>query len=459
MSTSATDLLNRADTALAQLQTSTAQVDISLWESLDQTVYRVLHELVRARTGWPMSDPHAEAIYRIFIDYPHPLRPADDQADFSTKEAARLLGTHPDAVRERICAGTLLAAPTGNGYRIPRTELAVRADVYPASTNERHPMAKLAYTLGALGDLLVTNRMDPGTPELSADSATTMTHRCLALTAAAATHTLSRCDPEVADRPLALSRFATRHLTEVTQTPSLMLGLQNPTAPPSEHSPPSPVSDLERSLHLWAQAARDELRDRVPSVEVFKDVNRQAIHIFAALDSVIVRGSAGDSADEVHRLLRTTAAALQMGADAWSQTSTGMPPTSSYVEAARRLYTALTTVTLLPDRAQPDDEARYRALLRGANDAAWITSLAAPWASRLLDSGVLFVHARHATGNPDTLTAKRAGRMIAATAADVPALLGAVWHAEGSAVRAARELPPALSHPLQAQRESGPIGI
>ncbi|MGO4362280.1 helix-turn-helix domain-containing protein [Terrabacter sp. RAF57] len=459
MSTSATDLLDRADTALAQLQTSLAQVDISLWESLDQTVYRVLHELVRARTGWPMSDPHAEAIYRIFIDYPHPLRPADDQADFSTKEAARLLGTHPDAVRERICAGTLLAAPTGNGYRIPRTELAVRTDVYPASTDERHPMAKLAYTLGALGDLLVTNRLDPGTPELSADSATTMTQKCLALTAAAATHTLSRCDPEVADRPLALARFATRQLAQVAHTPPPMLGLQNPTIPPSEHSPESPVSDLERSLHLWAIAARDELREGLPSVEVFKDINRQAIHIYAALDSVMVRGGAGDSTDDVHRLLRSTAAALQLGADAWSQTSTGMPPTSSYVEAARRLYTTLTTVTQLPGRSQPDDEARYQALLRGANAAAWIASLAAPWASRLLDSGVLFIHARHAAGRPETLTAKRAGRMIAATRADVPALFGAVWHAEGLAVRAARELPHALSQPIQAQLESARIGI
>lgn len=440
MGTTATDLIDRARGVLAELQQSEAPISQERWEAFDQTVYRLLHELDGAVRGWLSSEEAASQLHHVMRDYPQPLQPVDDRPDFSTSEAAHLLGTSDNAIRKRIHAGTLLAAPTRNGYRVPRTEVTASRDVAPASSDDPHPIARLSCTLGALNDLLVLHRLDPSAPALETSTALSLAAQTLALTEAAAKRALALCDPIAADRPLLIARYAATAAARLPAAAPLR-GLQNLSIPAAAHLPKTAGAELERSLHEWTNAARDELRHTVPSVAVLQDINRQGIHLYAALDAVL--GTALDGTDHAasREQLRTSALALQSAADAWKQTSTGMPPSRPYVEAAHRLYTALGRITGSPG-AKPDNlAAAYQALLRGANDVAWLTTLVTPSATWLHNSGILFVHARHGHGDPSRLKAHLGGRMVEATIQDLPNLRERLWNAQRSADQAARVLP------------------
>jgi len=440
MGTTATDLIDRARCILTEFQQTEAPITQEQWEAFDQTVYRLLHELDRAVTGWLTCEDAATQLHHVVRNYPRPLQPVDDRPDFSTSEAAQLLGTSANAIRKRINAGTLLAAPTGNGYRVPRTEITASGNVAPGSTEDRHAIARLSGTLGALNDLLVLHRLDPSAPALESSTALSVAAQTLALTKAAAKRALALCDPVAAERPLLIARYAA---TAASMLPgaSPLRGLQNPAIPAPADAPNARGEELERSLHDWATAARDQLREAVPSVAVLQDINRQGVHIYAALD--VVLGTAPDGTDHAasREQLRTSALALQSAADAWNQTSTGMSPSRPYVEAARHLYTALSRVTRSA-RAEPENLAgAYQALLRGANDVAWLTTLIAPSATRLQSSGVLFIHARHAQGHPSRLNAHLGGRMVEATMRDLPKLLEHLWTAQSSADQTTRAMP------------------
>ncbi|KJK11764.1 hypothetical protein UB45_10945 [Terrabacter sp. 28] len=440
MSTSASDLLNRARHTLAQLEESTSSISRTQWESFDQTVYRLLYNLGGPGALTCFTEHGAAALHRAVRDYPQPLQPADGRPDFSTREAAHLTGRSDAAIRERILSGQLLAAPTSNGYRIPRSELGPSPDVRPATSDDQHAIARLAGTLGALNDLLTINRLDPSRPALDVQAAVSLAAQVLAVTDRAARRSLALCDPESADRPLAIARYAAKALTTLPE-PAPLLGMQNPAVPPAIDTPAVGPAGLERAIHEWARAARNELRDAVPSVEVLKDVNRQSIHMVAALDSVLAASGTTDDMQDVRDEIRASAMKLQAAVDVWSHTSTGMHPSRTYVEAARSLYTSLSrlTATRQPDKAA--EAFTYQVLLRGVNDAAWITALAAPWAPRLLDSGVLFIHSRHAKGTPDRLTQALGGRMIEANRHDLPDLPATGWAAERSMRHTARRLP------------------
>ncbi|WP_330474640.1 helix-turn-helix domain-containing protein [Terrabacter sp. C0L_2] len=443
MATTAADLIDQARRVLAELQQTGAPMSREHWESFDQTVYRLLHELDSAVTGWLSSQDGAAQLHQAMRDFPRPLQPVDDRPDFSIKEAARLLGTSDNVVRNRITAGALLAAPTGNGYRIPRSEVTARRDVPSASTDDPHPIARLSCILGALNDLLVLHRLDAASPQLQTQAALTLATQTLSITAAAARRALALCDPVAADRPLLIARYAGTAASTLPAA-SPLRGLQNPAIPAPAQALNTPGAVLERSLHDWASAARDELRDAVPSVAVLQDINRQGVHLYAALDAVL--GSEPDSDHTRSReQLRTSARSLQSAADVWKQTSTGMPPSRAYVEAARRLNTALSRITLTTgaEREHPADA--YQVLLRGASDVAWLTTQVAPFASQLHHSGVLFIHARHAHNDPSRLSAKLGGRMVEATARDLPNLIDALRSAQASAADAARMLPAELA--------------
>lgn len=191
--------------------------------------------------------------------------------------------------------------------------------------------------------------------------------------------------------------------------------------------------------------------DSLAAYALLKDINRQGIHIYAVMDSILSRFGPGDGVSQDARgQLRSSAHALQRGVDAWSQTTTGAPPSREYVEASRRLYTELADASMTA-ALQADPAAMYQALHRGANEVAWVTSLATPIASRLLQSEILFVHARHARNDTQRLTDAIAGRMVIARPHDVPDLCSLAWEAERSARQISRGLPAALfgCHALQ----------
>ncbi len=440
MATTATDLIDRARRALVELQQTDAPISRQQWEAFDQTVYRLLHELDGAVTGRLSNDKDAAELHQVLRDYPQPLQPVDDRPDFSIKEAARLLGTSENVVRNRIWAGALLAAPTSNGYRIPRSEATVRRDLRPASTDDTHPIARLSCTLGALNDLLVLHRLHPSAPGLQTQSALSLATQTLSITAKAARRTLALCDPIAADRPLLIARYAAT-AASMLPDPSPLRGLQNPAIAAPGHAPNAPGAELEGSLHEWATAARDELRDAVPSVAVLQDINRQGVHLYAALDAVLSAPTGDADHSESRKELRTAALALQSAADAWKQTSTGMPPSRVYVETSRRLYAALSGITGTAGPEPDTISAVYEALLRGASDVAWLTTLVTASASRLHNAGALFIHARHAKGDPSRLSARLGGRMVEATTHDLPHLHENTWAAQRAAAHTARVLP------------------
>lgn len=458
MATTAMDLIDRARCVLAQLQQTDAPISRQQWESLDQTVYRLLHELDGALTGRLSSEEAAAQLHQVMRTYPRPLQPVDDRPDFSIKESALLLGISDNVVRKRITSGTLLAAPTSTGYRIPRSEVMTRGGVARPSTDDRHSISRLSCTFGALNDLLVLHRLDPSAPELHAQSVLSLAAQTLSVTEAAARRALALCDPVAADRPLSIARYAAEAAALLPGAAPLR-GLQNPAIPAPDHAPDAPAAELERSLHQWASAARDDLQDMVPSVAVLQDINRQGVHIYAALDVVL-----GTAPGDAHRAgargqLRTSALTLQGAAESWTQTSTGMPPSRPYVEASRRLYTALSGFTGAAGPEPDDLSAAYQALLRGASDIAWLTTLVTPSASRLHSSGVLFIHARHAKGDPSRLSASLGGRMVEARAHDLPHLHENLWAAQRAAAQTARVLPMEIAPSQYRQPEVRSIAL
>src|SRR4051812_8834437 len=107
MTTSASNLLERARFTLTELERSRQPVSRQQWESFDQSNYRLLHELVSARVGWSPADAHTVALHRAFRDYPQPFQPVGDQPDYTPREAARFLGISEAATRRSIQAGAL----------------------------------------------------------------------------------------------------------------------------------------------------------------------------------------------------------------------------------------------------------------------------------------------------------------------------------------------------------------
>jgi hypothetical protein len=167
--------------------------------------------------------------------------------------------------------------------------------------------------------------------------------------------------------------------------------------------------------------------------------------MYAALDSSLTSAVIEEDALKAIRgELRTSAQALQRGVEAWTQTTTGMPPSREYVDASRRLYAHLAQITT---RSATDTmpELTYQALLRGAHEVAWLTALVTPQAPRLLQSEVLFIHARHARTDTRRLHDVINGRMAVASVEDVPAVTSHPWLAERSATLTARALPPAVA--------------
>ena len=243
MTTTATDLLERARLTLADLERSRQPVSMQQWESFDQSIYRLLHELVSARVGWSPADAHTVALHRAFRDYPQPLQPVGDQPDYTPREAARFLGISEAAARKSIRAGALLAPP--------RTPATASLEASSRSTGPSTPHRATttthsrdsACTVGALTDLLVLNRMDPAVPELQAASATTIAKECLDVASAAATQVLSMCDPAIADRPLAIAQYASP-LVQRLPNGAPLSGLQNPATPAPDREPLSREDEL-----------------------------------------------------------------------------------------------------------------------------------------------------------------------------------------------------------------------
>ena len=216
--TTAADLLSRADLLVRELRNSTDPVSLAEWERFDITAYRLLHELVGPGRGDDRTAVLAHAaVVRVLQNYPTPLRPPVGATTYSTRQAAQFLGLPREGVLHRIHRGHLPATTDGRSYAIAATDLDRRTDLGPADPSDPHPLPRLSCTFGALADLLVADRDRPVSMlHDDAQVAALMAH-IITLTAVAARHTIGHCLATDADRPLRVSQF-TEHAVDALGT-------------------------------------------------------------------------------------------------------------------------------------------------------------------------------------------------------------------------------------------------
>jgi excisionase family DNA binding protein len=345
--TTAADLVSRADMLVRELRSSTEPVAQAEWESFDVTAYRLLHELVGpGRTGDDPTTASAHAaLVRVLQGYPTPLRPPTGATTYSTRQAAHFLGVQRAGVLHRIHRGDLPATTDGHSYLVAATDLDHRTDLVPADPNDPNPLPRLSCTFGVLADLVVADRTRAGSVlHDDAQIAAMMTH-VLTLTAVAARHTMSHCQVIDADRPLHMAQFAERAI-DALGTPSRLKGLERitSTAPPGH---PSSLNErLEASLRTWASTAREELNQSVPSTEVLRNITNQGRHMYAVADRLLRApaqqlATLWDRSPQVSAALREASEALRLADDQWAGVTTAMRPSHEYVAAARNLFTVL----------------------------------------------------------------------------------------------------------------------
>ncbi|GAA2147777.1 excisionase family DNA binding protein [Humibacillus xanthopallidus] len=438
-------LLDRAANLTAELQHSSDPVDARRWESFDQTVYRYLTQLTPTYPRPTRADPGALRLHAILRDYPTPLTPAADEPHYSAVEAARLTGRPARAIRREIAAGELPAIRTGTGWQIPREALHLRSDVHPARGEDPHPLARIACTLGALTDLLAVDRDRPDRALLDSTSATALAWPVIALTLDIARHTLGHCEPDQADRPLQIARFATRALTRLAGV-AVDVPIPHLAASPSSWLRREPGDQLAQALHTWARAAGTDLALTVPSVDVIRNVTNQGTHLLAALDTLLAREPLGSGAAldvaSFREALRDTALALTRAGTVWGSATTGMPPSPEYVDAASTLHQALGGIVSGHDTSPgPLDRDQALATLADATKDLTALTLRATQATRqLLRSELLFAPARTLARAEDRLHARTTGRHVPITNFDAPTLVATMTAAEIKTEQLARSL-------------------
>lgn len=436
--TTAADLLSRADLLVRELRNSTDPVSLAEWERFDITAYRLLHELVGpGRTGDDRTAVLAHAgLVRVLQSYPTPLRPPVGGTTYSTRQAAQLLGLPREGVLHRIHRGDIPATTDGRSYAIAATDLDRRTDLGPADPINPHPLPRLSCTFGALADLLVADR-DREVSMLHDDAQVEalMAH-IITLTAVAARHTIGHCLVTDADRPLRVAQFAERAV-DALGTVGRPHGLDRITSTAPPDHPTTLNERLEASLRTWANAGRDELNRTVPSTEVLRNISNQGRHIYAVTDRLLQAQNVASVRDEnprVNRALREASEALRHADGQWACVTTAMQPSHDYLAAARDLFTILKDIGQLdltrprPGKTDPTfDNAQALSDLNIAGaDLAELLHDAQHFPDVLIRSELLFASVRHLRPTLQRLPDQARGGYVKVTGEDELELASAV---------------------------------
>jgi excisionase family DNA binding protein len=464
--TTAADLLSRADLLLRQLRGSTDPVALTEWERFDHATYRLLHQLVGpGRTSNDRAAVLAHApLVRVLHSYPTPLRPPLGTTTYSTRHAAQLLALARGGVLDRIHRGEIPATTDGGSYRIAATDLDQRTDLVPADPIDPHPLPRLSCTFGVLADLLVADH-DREDSELhnDAQAAALMAH-VLTLTAVAALHTMSHCRVTDADRPLHVAQFAERAV-DALGAPSRLHGLDRITSTAPPDHPTTCNERLEAALRTWATTGRGELNQTVPSTEVLRNITNQGRHIYAVTDRLLYapgqhQGTRSDQSPQVSPALRKASEALRHAEDQWATVTTAMRPSHDYVGAARDLFTVLKEIGQLdltrpiPGSTKPTlDSAQALADLNIASrDLADLMHEARHLPDVLIRSQLLFSPVGAVKPTVERLTNRAKGRYVAVEITDRPNLAPHAHQAAAQTLRASE-----LFHSALARVDNLPI--
>ena len=418
--TTALELLEHADVLTRRLRKSQAPTTSAQWETFDDTLYRLLIELVgidaeHVRT----ADPSRRALDLAIRSYPTPLRPPVD-ARLQPSQAARYRAVTPRAVRNYIRRGHLRAVKDGDINLVHSRDLDAHPDLRPADPTDPHPLAKISCALGAMADLVHDARTSGPAVLTGNGEVAGATLHVLSLAAVAARHTLARGQLDDAVRPLTVGRFAERvidALRDVALHPASLDRLASTR--PVAH--PVTLNDrLEATLHHWGASARHEINRPIPSVDVLRQIANQGTHL-CDVRALLERDPQGQTA----RNLRENAATLAAAGRAWHTLTTLTRPSHEFVTASRELHETIATVAKSARRPELDPSLAVADLDRGLVVVGQLMTLTRTMPERLVTAGVLRGPAKSLRPTDDRLRERAQGRYVKVRPADAPELASA----------------------------------
>jgi len=430
----AAELLAVADRRARVLIASDAAITLAQWEAFDDTLYRALHVMVGPGRQLTGSDPGiTRAVIATFKAYPQPLRPVRGEI-YSAVEAARLLGTSVHRVTKALRGGELDAQIVKRGWLIDADELDTRPDVTPAAAGDPNPLARLSVAFGGLADVLTMVDGDgiSGRPTDDQQTAVALRH-VLAVASVAARHALTHLPITEAARALRIAQYTERAVDALAgQDANPQLGHVTPTHPrPTIYT--TVDERLEVALQGWTRAARDDLRQSVPSVDVLRNIMTTGVHILATSDAAFKlmgeqQPARVETMARLREQIRGTALALHAAGAAWEPLTTAMPPSLRYTAASRETFSVLVNVqatlrspTPALDHVDVDVAIRNLSLATDHLAAQMVTIGAL--SRQLLGSHLLFIRARAIQPRGAIIHDRVKGRLVVARPQDVPQLV------------------------------------
>jgi len=431
--TTAAELLAVADRRARDLIASNATITLAQWEAFDDTLYRALHLIVGPGRKLTGCDPGiTRAVITTFKTYPQPLRPVRGET-YSAVEAARLLGTSVKRVTKALRGGELDSQLVKHGWLIDANELDTRPDVTPATGGDPNPLARLSVALGGLADVLTTVDVDRFSGRLTDDRHTAAAVRhILSIASVVARYALTHLPITEAARALRIAQYTEQAIDALAgHDAHPQLGHVTPTHP----RPTTDTLDerLEVALQEWTRAARDDLRQSVPSVDVLRNIMTTGVHILATSDAALKlmgeqQPARVETMARMREQIRDTALALHAAGAAWEPLTTAMPPSLRYTAATRETFSVLTRAqatlrspTPAHERIDIDQAMRNLSLATGALAARMVTIDAL--SGQLLGSQLLFIRARSIQPRAAIIDDRAKGRLVVARPQDVPKLV------------------------------------
>lgn len=441
--TTALELLERADLLTRQLRRSGVAMTLAQWETFDATVHRLLLEL--GGIGYRYArydDPAGRALRSAVETYPTPLRPPMGER-LTPAVAVRYRDCSAEALRWQLRKGQLRSVKVGGIRWIDPQDLDDRPDIRPADPLDEHPLAQVSCTLGAMADL-VRQARDAGIDVLGEDGeiAGAALH-VLSLTAVTARHTIARGDLAFAVRPVLVGSYAERVIDTLRDVARQPISLGQLTSVSVAPNPKSPNDRFEAALHSWSTAARREVGQAIPSVDSLRQIANRGAHMCEVRAQLDV-----DGATRAH--LHESAVSLARAANAWGSLTTLTRPNHEFVTASRELFETLRAVRDSIANGTPslDRSAVAEHLDRGLAVIDTFMSITRSLPERLLAANVLRGPARSLDGSIDRLRQHAHGHYVPARPGDAPDL-PPDWRAAGESLSEVRGL---VASPLVAMQ-------
>ena len=427
--TSALDLLARADQLTRELRRTSVPITAEQWRTFDATVHGLLleiagHNASHVRPG----DPSRSAMVLALRGYPQPLQPPPGTT-LTPAQAAPFLSLAPDTVRRLVRDGELAGTLENGTYQIDSAQVCLGGSIHPADPTDRHPLARVSCALGALADLLLESH-SAGDPILDhRGEIAGATIHVLSLTAVAARHTLAHGPLDEVERPVLIARYAERAIDSLRDVALRPASLGDVLAISAQPPSTDVLDQFDVALHQWQRVTQQELERMIPSIDVIRQIANQGAHLCAVAE--LLRDTSekeptepegqGPSLGDVQQKLRR-------GEHAWDHLSTLSRPSHVFVTASRALYESLRAVgvQLLRSDTELDRDRTARTVENGMRDIATFMNRTRALPQTLLNAQVLVAPATGIPPSEKLVTQRLRREHVHVDYTDVPDLVG-LW--------------------------------